>query len=98
MHSETKEQAASRNNRTAASIIVRHKVKEQRPIPAINITGVYAGLGDVDKAFEWLERAYEERNSALTSLKVNSALDNLRSDPRFNHLLERVGLTQTGPR
>ncbi len=71
------------------------EMRKQRYIPAINIAGVYAGLGEPDQAFEWLERAYQERNSALTSLGVNSALDNLRSDSRFDDLLERVGLAHT---
>ena len=52
----------------------------------------YAGLGDKDKAFEWLETAYRERVDWMTYLKVDPELDSLRSDPRFADLVRRVGL------
>jgi TolB-like protein/class 3 adenylate cyclase/Flp pilus assembly protein TadD len=53
---------------------------------------IYTGLGDKDRAFEWLGRAYEERSSWLTSLKVDPQWDGVRSDPRFAELLKKVGL------
>ena len=53
---------------------------------------VYAGLGEKDKAFEWLEKAYTLRDRGLTYLKVDPCVDPLRSDPRFQDLLRRVGL------
>lgn len=52
---------------------------------------IYAGLGDKDKAFQWLEKAYRE-GGLLTGLKVDPVWDNLRTDPRFADLLKRVGL------
>jgi len=55
---------------------------------------VYAGLGDRDTAFEWLRKAHDERSDWLTYLKVDPAVDSLRSDPRFQDLLCRVGLPQ----
>jgi tetratricopeptide (TPR) repeat protein len=57
-----------------------------------NIALVYAALGDKDKAFSWLEKAYQERAGALATLKTEPALDSLRSDPRFDDLLRRIGL------
>jgi len=42
---------------------------------------IYAGLGDKDRAFEWLDRAYEARDMGLVLLKVDPPLDPLRSDP-----------------
>ena len=51
---------------------------------------VYAGLGEKDLAFEWLERAYDEHDKGLVSLKVDPSLDPLRSDPRFQDLLRRM--------
>ncbi|MDQ6651300.1 MAG: protein kinase, partial [Acidobacteriota bacterium] len=54
---------------------------------------VYAGLGEKDQAFAWLEKAYEERAFAITQgLKRDPRWDSLRSDPRFQDLMRRVGL------
>jgi TolB-like protein len=53
---------------------------------------VYTGLGDKDQAFEWLEKAYADSCVTITYLKVWSLFDSLRSDPRFDDLLERLGL------
>ena len=59
------------------------------------IATVYASLGEKDKAFEYLEKAYEERSSDLPYfLKSDLRIDNLRSDPRFQDLLRRIGLPQ----
>jgi TolB-like protein/Tfp pilus assembly protein PilF len=52
---------------------------------------VYAGLGDKDSAFQWLERAYQTRDKGLTYLIADPCLDPLRSDPRFATLVKRVG-------
>jgi tetratricopeptide (TPR) repeat protein len=55
---------------------------------------VYAFLGEKDKAFAYLEKAYEERNGFLIFLNVDPRFDNLRSDPRFSDLVRRVDLPQ----
>jgi serine/threonine-protein kinase len=61
-------------------------------VGAYNIATVYAALGEKDQTFTWLEKAYEDRTFFLTVLKVDPEMDPLRSDPRFNDLLRRVGL------
>jgi hypothetical protein len=53
---------------------------------------IHAGLGEKDKAFEWLEKAYQERSEELLFLKVEPVLDPLRADPRFQSLIRRIGL------
>jgi TolB-like protein/Tfp pilus assembly protein PilF len=53
---------------------------------------VYAGLGDKDRAFEWLERARELRDPWIAYLKVDAEWDALRSDPRFQRLLASAGI------
>jgi len=60
-------------------------------IGTYEISLIYAGLGDKDSAFEWLEKASVVRDKGLTFLKVDPCLDPLRSDPRFLELLRRVG-------
>jgi TolB-like protein/DNA-binding winged helix-turn-helix (wHTH) protein/Flp pilus assembly protein TadD len=56
---------------------------------------MYAGLGDKDRAFEFLETAYQERSLDISwHLKADLRIDNLRSDPRFQALLRRVGFPQ----
>ena len=51
---------------------------------------VYTGLGEMDQAVEWLEKAYEERSYSLAFLKANPMWDALRSHPRFQDLLRRL--------
>jgi TolB-like protein/DNA-binding winged helix-turn-helix (wHTH) protein/Flp pilus assembly protein TadD len=59
------------------------------------IATIYAGLGDKDKAFEFLERAYQERSLDISwHIKADLRIDNLRSDPRFQDLVRRVGYPQ----
>jgi TolB-like protein/DNA-binding winged helix-turn-helix (wHTH) protein/Tfp pilus assembly protein PilF len=68
------------------------KVAKSSPAPYTMAT-IYAGLGENDKAFQFLEKAYSEKFLNLPwSLKSDPLLDGLRSDPRFKDLLRRVGL------
>jgi hypothetical protein len=53
---------------------------------------VYLGLGNREKALDWLEVAYEERDDWLRILKVHPPLDELRVEPRFIALVRNVGL------
>ena len=70
------------------------KLSESRYVTPAAMVNVYIGLGDKDKAFEWLEKALQERSNYVAYLKVFPILDPLRTDPRFNDLLSRVGLPQ----
>ena len=54
------------------------------------IAMVYAGLGETDLAFEWLDKAYERKESQLTSLAISPWTVPLRDDPRFEALLRRI--------
>jgi len=58
------------------------------------IVWAYVGTGNKDQAFAYLERAYLQHSSTLVTLKVEPRFDPLRSDPRFEDLLRRVGLAQ----
>ena len=57
-----------------------------------DIALVYGALGDSDRAFAWLERAYQDRYWMMAFLKVDPRLDPVRSDPRYTDLLRRSGL------
>ena len=53
---------------------------------------VYAGLGQKQETFEWLEKAYQVHGRDLLELKYNPHFTSLRSDPRFTDLVRRIGL------
>lgn len=88
---------ATTGNRAGAEAILRDL--ENRPMssyvsPYILAT-IYTGLGEKDKAFQYLEKAYKARSLDLSSnIKADFRIDNLRSDPRFKNLSRRVGLSQ----
>ncbi len=67
---------------------------EAVPIPPYNTAAAYSKLGNSDKAFEYLENAFRERDSGLVWLKVTPEFDGVRSDPRYQDLLRRVGLSK----
>jgi len=58
---------------------------------AFGVSEMFAGIGEKDLAFEWLDKAYAERNPLLAYAKVMPAFDNLRDDHRFTALLSRLG-------
>ena len=53
---------------------------------------VYAALGDNDQAFEWLEKSLEKHEESLCSLKIDQKFEGLCEDPRFDELVEKIGL------
>ena len=75
---------------TKIAVDLEDKVRKKEVSPFLPAV-VYAGLNEKDKAFYWLERAYQERSNWLTLIKVGRRLKNLHSDPRFDDLLKRVG-------
>jgi tetratricopeptide (TPR) repeat protein len=66
---------------------------KQRYVSPYSIAVVHVGLGEVNEAFEWLEKAYERRDGWIAGwIKVDPRFDSLRPDPRFTSLLRRLGL------
>ena len=65
---------------------------EDRNIPRFSFIWAYAGLGEKELAFAWLEKAYQERRDLMVLLNIDPFVDPLRSDPRFQDLVRRVGL------
>jgi len=85
--------AAAGRKREAKEILAKlSKRSAERYIPAYDFAVVYAGLGDKENVFEWLEKAYLERSSWLVHVKWDERFERYRSDPRFAHLLRRIGL------
>ncbi|HEY0405425.1 MAG TPA: protein kinase [Pyrinomonadaceae bacterium] len=67
-------------------------IEQQRYVSPYSIALIYIGLEDKDRAFSWLERAYDERDEAFIHLKVDPRLDPLRSDLRFSNWLSQLKL------
>jgi DNA-binding winged helix-turn-helix (wHTH) protein/TolB-like protein len=80
--------------RSEAQEIIGRLISESRKrySSPLEIAMIYAALGERDQAFTWLSKAYDENSTWLIELKVEPAWDNVRSDPRFESLLDRVGL------
>ena len=70
---------------------LQHSTSERRVSP-FHFALIYAGLGENDRAIEFLNKAVDERAERLVWLKVDPRFDGLRKDPRFNDLLRRIGL------
>ena len=75
------------SNAALAELIAKHATDS-----AYQIAGVYAYRGESDKSFEWLERAYQERDAGLPEIKTDPLLKNLRHDSRFTELLKKLHL------
>lgn len=64
---------------------------------AYHIGLVAVGLGEHDRAFEWLQKACDERSGLLAYINVEPMFSALRADPRFLEIVRRIGLPFTSP-
>jgi len=79
----------------AAAIIKELEARyAKRQAGGRDLAYVYAGLGDNDQAFAWLEKDFQARSSDLTVIKSEFASESLRGDPRYKDLLRRMGLPE----
>jgi len=85
---------AGQRSKSLAVLNKLNAMSQQKQIPAWSFAINHIGLGDRDRTFFWLEKAYAERSGELRALKVDPIYDPLRSDPRFLDLERRVGLTE----
>jgi eukaryotic-like serine/threonine-protein kinase len=69
------------------------ELSRERYISPYDFAQIYAGLGDQDQAFAWLEKGYADRAPLLDNLNVNPIFDGLRADPRYANLAQRMGFT-----
>lgn len=68
------------------------RISRSQVVDPVSFAMAYIGMDDKEKALAWLQRAYQWHSGALTALKVDPTYDPLRSDPRFQALVRRVGL------
>ena len=84
---------AAAGRRTEAQRILNQLLERSRQtyVAPYYIALIYAGLNEKDQVFEWLEKAYQEREAYFNLFKVEPVFDDLRSDPRYLSLLKRIG-------
>jgi tetratricopeptide (TPR) repeat protein len=75
------------SNAALAALIAKYHTQA-----ANQIAQVYAYRGEADKSFEWLERAYEQRDTGMPEIKSNPLFTNLHHDPRYTELLKKMHL------
>jgi len=80
--------------RRAIEILIAQRKAGTNPMAAYSIAAYYSEVGDKEHAFEWLNTAYEERNTYLIFLRTDSAMESLRSDPRYAALERKIGFPQ----
>jgi serine/threonine-protein kinase len=86
-------EAASGNESEARRILVElTEARSKRVVSAWGIAVLHASLGDVDEAFRWIDAAIEEHAPGLVMLRVHPRLDPIRKDPRYQHVVRRLGL------
>jgi serine/threonine protein kinase len=87
--------AVSGNKVGAEKVLAELKdLSRARYVSPYGVAVIYVGLGDKEQAFQWLESAYDERNTELTFLQVDPRLDPLRDDAHFEALLKKVAFPQ----
>lgn len=85
-------QASSGNVNVARTLL--HDLGERSKheyVPAFSMAIICIGLKNRDEAFDWLAKAYQDRSTYMVWLKTDPLFDPLRSDPRFNPLMNRMG-------
>jgi len=62
--------------------------------PSFYTAMIYAQMGEIDTAFEWLDKAYQDHEVEMYWLKVEPPFEPLRSDPRWQEMLDKVGFPE----
>jgi hypothetical protein len=69
------------------------ELKGPKGSPCFFIAQIYAGIGETELAFEWLEKSYEAHEVEMIWLKIEPQFNSIRNDPRFTDLLLSVGFS-----
>jgi tetratricopeptide (TPR) repeat protein len=84
---------AGRRSEAEKKIAELREQSRHKFIPSFSIAVIYTGLGDKDRAFEWLQKAYQEREGWLVWYFIlDPEFDSVRSDSRYGDLLQRLSL------
>jgi len=92
--------AYARAGREAEARMMLHELEldsKERYVSPVAFAVVHCGLGDKQRAIEWLERACEERAGGLLSIKMRPLWANLRSEPGFKQVVDKMGLNTISP-
>ena len=81
-------------NRTDKARALVNEILPEPTASAYLLATIYASLGEHDRALDWLDRAYADRDVQVVALKVDPALDPLRPTTRFQELVARIGLPE----
>jgi TolB-like protein len=82
----------ARGDRPAADAALSEMIVTDRNLLAYQIADVYAWRGETDKAFEWLQISFDNRDTGTLSLLIDPLMRSLRGDPRYKSMLEKIGL------
>jgi len=86
-------QAVARNAAEARKALrMLQDLRNTKYVPDLYLAAIHVGLGEKDEAFRLLNSAYQQRVDRLIYLRVDAMADPLRSDPRFQQLLNKIGL------
>jgi adenylate cyclase len=85
-------------DRAKAELVLREleELAKQRYVSPANRASVYLGLGEKEKALDWLEKAYEDRDPVFWWINGDQLYDSVRNEPRFKALLQNVGALKEG--
>ena len=86
--------AVSGRRREALQQLAVLKQMQGFPQLSVEMAMLYQGLGENDRVFQLLDKAFDERPYNMTFIKVDPRMDALRSDPRYSQLLRRMGLPE----
>ena len=78
----------------ARNLLEQLQLSKRQYVSPFYVAIVYAGLGENERALDWLEKAYADRSNAIVFLKVDPQLDTLRSYPRFHELQRKLRLPE----
>ncbi len=80
--------------RKGLEVVLGQRKTKSSYISPYSIAQVYADLGDKDHVFEWLNTAYQERDTTLFGIRTDYFFDSLRSDSRYAELVRKIGFPQ----